>query len=559
MKVSHLFGSHAQPLGGLGKRLIERAEGNPFYLDELLNYLHDQGVSFQDPRALEQLALPTSLHSLILSRVDRLTESQKTTLKVASVIGRVFPAAAIWGATSQADAKQVGADLERLCEVDLTVLDRPEPELVYIFKHVVTQEVTYESLPHATRSKLHNQIGLCLEQLYANRLEQHIDLLAFHFDRSPNVDKKKHYLQKAGEAAQGQYANAAAISYFERLLPLALENEKVEILLKLGKVRELAGDWKGAGVCQQQAFETAERLGDRQAQARCQAATGDLLRKQGLLNEARDWLNLARSHFEEIGDKIGVGQTLQASGNVAVMQGDYPKATSLYQESLALRRELGDKALIAGLLNNLGIIARYTVNFSEARELTEQSLQFRREVGDRWAIANSLNNLGMILRDMNQGAEARSRLEEALTLNRQVGDPWATANTLTSLAEVALDQQDWPAAHRFLEESLKMNLELGDRTAVAFILECFAAIAAAQSKLAMALHLVGAASALRTQVGSPLAPAEQSRLDNYLEPARQNVSPETQLALFNHGTTMRVEEAIALALGKSPDPMPQKV
>src|SRR5262249_39680561 len=108
--------------------------------------------------------------------------------------------------------------------------------------------------------------------------------------------------------------------------------------------------------------------------------------------------------------------------------------------------------------------------------------------------------------------------------------------------------KDWPAAHGFLEESLKMNLELGDRTAVAFILECFAAIAAAQGKPTVALHLAGAASALRTDVGSPLPPAEQSRLDNYLEPARQMVSAEAQLSLFNQGTTMGVEKAIATAL-----------
>src|SRR5262249_25515023 len=155
-------------------------------------------VDFLDPQAVASLELPASLHSLVLSRIDRLTENEQACLKIASVIGRVFPAAAVWGIQNQVAPEVVAADLQRLQQADLTALERPEPELAYIFKHVVTQEVTYESLAHATRAKLHNEIGLLLERLYDGRLDQHVDLLAFHFDRSTNLPKRKEYLQKAG-------------------------------------------------------------------------------------------------------------------------------------------------------------------------------------------------------------------------------------------------------------------------------------------------------------------------------------------------------------------------
>ena len=187
-------------------------------------------------------------------------------------------------------------------------------------------------------------------------------------------------------------------------------------------------------------------------------------------------------------------------------------------------------------------------NFEDALDLAEQSLQLRREVGDRWAIANSLNNLGVLLREVGQHQRGRVLLEESLTLNRRVGDRWAIANTLSSLGEVALDQRDWPAARGFLEESLKINRDLGDPTAMAFILECFAAMAAAQKTAAQALRLAGAASALRTAIGSPLSAAEQKKLDEYLAPARQGVQPEEEPALFQEGAAMEVEKAIAVAL-----------
>jgi predicted ATPase len=550
LKLARLFALEGPPPPALVGRLTARSAGNPFYLEELLNFLKDQGIDFLDPQAVASLELPASLHSLVLSRIDRLTENEQACLKIASVIGRVFPAAAVWGIQNHIEPQIVSADLQRLREADLTAVERPEPELVYIFKHVVTQEVTYESLAHATRAKLHQEIGLLLEQLYSDRLEQHLDLLAFHFDRSPNLTKKREYLQRAGEAAQALYANSAAISYYERVLQLLPQKESISVLLKLGKVWELTGEWKKAGTCYQQAFEAAEAVTDRVAQAQCQAATGDLLRKQGLYSEAADWLAVARSAFEEIGEEAGVGQALHASGTVAAMQGNYEQARGLYQQSLEIRRRLGDKLQIASLLSNLGIIARFHGDYHKARELAEQSLELRREIGDRWAIANSLNNLGVILRDLGQHTRGRAVLEEGLVLNRQVGDRWAIANTLSSLGEVALDQTDWRAAKGFLEESLQINMELGDRTAVAFILECFAAIAASQRGPNEALRLAGAASALRAAIGSPLSPAEQERLNGYLQPARQKLSVEEHISIFQEGTTMSLEQAVALAVGR---------
>ena len=131
-------------------RITNRAEGNPFYIEELLNYLHDRGIDPHDAQALQKLDLPTSLHSLILSRIDQLTESQKSTIKVASVIGRLFRAGMLWGVYPQlGNEQQIKIDLEILSQLDLTPLDSAEPELIYLFKNIVTQEVAYESLPYA--------------------------------------------------------------------------------------------------------------------------------------------------------------------------------------------------------------------------------------------------------------------------------------------------------------------------------------------------------------------------------------------------------------------------
>src|SRR6185503_11478598 len=132
----------------------------------------------------------------------------------------------------------------------------------YLFKHILTQEVAYETLSFATRALLHDHIGQYIEKTFPEALDQYTDLLAFHFERSENLPKKREYLLKAAEAAQANYANMAAIAYYQKVLHLLPEEERVGGLLKLGQVLELVGEWENAQVLDQEAETLAARLYD---------------------------------------------------------------------------------------------------------------------------------------------------------------------------------------------------------------------------------------------------------------------------------------------------------
>jgi tetratricopeptide (TPR) repeat protein len=549
LKLRQFVGPQAEVPRGLVERITERAEGNPFYIEELVNYLQDRGVAPDDTQAMEQLDLPSSLHSLILSRMDQLTEHQKTTLKVASVIGRLFRAAMLWGVYPQlGEAEQVKADLEVLNRMELTPLDAPEPELVYLFKHVITQEVAYETLPYATRAMLHEQIGGFIERSYADSLDQYTDLLAFHYDRSQNQAKKREYMLKAGETAQAGYANEAARDYYRRVLPLLNPKEQVTVTLRLGQVLELVGEWDEAGELYRDALAQAEGLGDRAAQAGCQTATGELFRKRGEYDDASLWLARARAGFEELDDETGVGQVLHYMGTLAAQQGDLDKARALYQDSLLIRYRLVDKANIANLLNNLGIVARSQGNYEMARAIHEEALRIRRGLGDRRAIAVSLNNLGNVALDEGGYSEARSRLEEAVALQREVGDRAYIANALNNLGNVARAQGDYGAAYSLYHESLIIAQELGIAWDIAYLLEDMGGLAALQGEAQRALRLVGAASALREASGQPRSSAEQDKLEQLLEPTRHELGEVAQVSAREDGRAMSLEQAIAYAL-----------
>ena len=593
LKLGQIYGEESELPPALIEMISARAQGNPFYIEELLNYLHDRGVDPQKPEALEQIDLPASLYSLILSRIDQLSENQKTLLKVASVIGRLFRAAMLWGVYIPfGDLEQVRSDLDILSALELTLLDTPEPELAYLFKHILTQEVAYETLPFATRAMLHDQIGQYIERTYTDTLDRFIDLLAYHYDHSENLAKKREYLLKAGEAAQAAYANTAAIKYYRQVLPLLSEDQQIAVMLKLGQVLELVGEWQQAEDIDRQAESLASRLKDAQNHAQAQRALGWQLRKCGEYTEAEAWMERARDSYQRLDDGAGASHVLadtgeiyrlqgkyaearryyeeslslaasvtephisqaarahalKGAGTVATWQGDYIAARELNQESLAIRRELGDTPGVATLLNNLGIIARFQHDLSGARQMNEESLTLFREIGDRWAVGQLLNNQACVASDQGNYTEARLLLQESLFIRRQLNDKAGLALSLNTLADVMLDEGDYAEVRPLLDEGLAINRELGDQTAIAYLIEDYGGLAAAEEKPERALQLTGFATALRESIGAPLPPAEQARVDRMIATAHKALQEAAATAAWEAGRSLGLEQAIELAL-----------
>jgi predicted ATPase len=572
--------------------LVARSQGNPFFIEELLNYLHGRGLAPQTAQELEQLDLPSSLYSLILSRIDQLSEAQKATLKVAAVIGRLFRAAWLWGVHPElGQPREVRADLDTLNRMELTLLDQPAPESVYLFKHILTHGVAYESLPFETRSWLHGQVGLFIERAYGEQLDQFVDVLAYHFDLSQDQARRRRYLGLAAQAAQAAFANTAAVDYYTRLLGLIEPDERGAVAFRLGQVQELMGEWTAAATSYEAALATAVRIGERRAAVECERAIGWLQRKQAAHGEALAHLGRARAGFAALGDGAGVVQTLadigevhraqgefgpalrhyaealelaaaapptpellaaranalKGAGTAAAQQGDLAQARALYEESLAMRRSLGDAPGEATMLNNLGMVAMYGADYDAARALFSESLTRFREIGDRWAVGQLLNNLGLIERYQGEYATARRLLEESLTVRRSLGDRWGIANALSSLSNLLLHQGDHSGLPALLQEALQLNLESGDRVALAYCLEDYAGLAAAHGEARHALRLASAAAALRAGLGAPLPAGEQEALERLLAPARAALGAAAAEA-WAEGQALGPDEAAALAL-----------
>jgi class 3 adenylate cyclase/tetratricopeptide (TPR) repeat protein len=199
-------------------------DGNPLFIEELTRDLLERGELVREDdryvltRPTEALALPTTVHGVLLARVDRLNPELRSILQVAAVLGRVF-SHQLLGAVADVNT---GLDqaLLQLEDLDFVYPTALAPERQYSFKHVLAQEAVYQTLVRSRREAHHEKAGQAIETLYADRLEEFYELLAYHYARSGNDDKAFEYLDLANQKAIRANAVAEAIGYFGQAMDL---------------------------------------------------------------------------------------------------------------------------------------------------------------------------------------------------------------------------------------------------------------------------------------------------------------------------------------------------
>lgn len=439
------------------EQLFARSQGNPFYAEELLNYLHDRGVDLYDPQALEALALPDTLHRLVLARIDLLTAQEQVTLRLASVIGRRFPADWLAGfAMEPAMLQRLRGDLERLAQTELTALERPEPELTYLFKHIVTQEVTYTSLPRATRSRLHEQLAGWIEQHFA--ANPPLDLLAFHYDQTGNLVKRREYLRRAGDAARAAYANQAAIEYYRRLIDLLDDpSDQAAVLLLLGAVQVETGNWTAAQASYARAATAAEAADDRRRQAEALSRRGRTLQGMGDYPAARQDFNAALGLAELLDDEQERLRAENYLAGLSVDEGASEQARALLSVNLARARALHDRKTELSILVNLGNHALAAGDLAACAERYQAALHLAQQLGDRWHEALVLANLGELAARAGKLSEACELARRSVGIDRILGNYDGVALTLVNLADMACAGGDLDAAISALREALPLS------------------------------------------------------------------------------------------------------
>lgn len=256
-------------LPSLKRFILDKTEGNPFFMEEIVQELREQGLLTQTigmgVKPAPTIHIPTTVQGVLSARMDRLPAEEKALLQTLAVIGREFSSSLLHKVVTERE-EHLQRLLSRLQTSEFVYEQPAFPEVEYIFKHALTQEVAYNSLLIERRKVLHERTGQAIEEVYRTRLADHYNELAYHYSRSGNTQKAVDYLQLAGEQAVQRSANTEAITHLTsaleslKVLPETPERDRQELATLLGLGTSLIA-MKGYGTTEaEQIYTQAQRL-----------------------------------------------------------------------------------------------------------------------------------------------------------------------------------------------------------------------------------------------------------------------------------------------------------
>jgi len=297
----------------LRRFIQEKVEGNPFYLEEVINSLIESGTLVSDngawrlSRSISEADISPTIHGVISGRLDRLKKETKRILQEASVIGRSF----LYDILERVTELKTHLDecLRGLERLDLIRTRSLQPELEYIFKHALTQEVVYNGLLKKERQAIHERIALVMEQLFHDRLSEFYEALSYHFTRGLSAHKAVDYLVKSGGKSLRKYALEEANQYYRKAFELLSTKpnktkkegkQVIDLLLEWGYVHNSRGAYRELEELLKVNKELAESLDDKERLGMFYAWLGWALRSREKLKEGYNYLSKALTLGEEI-------------------------------------------------------------------------------------------------------------------------------------------------------------------------------------------------------------------------------------------------------------------
>jgi class 3 adenylate cyclase/tetratricopeptide (TPR) repeat protein len=322
-----------------------RTQGNPFYLEEMVNSLIESNVLVQKgdqwklQRSITETDISSSIHSVVAARVDRLEKDVRLVLQEASVIGRSFYYQIIQQISDT--KKEIHTALETLEGLDFIKSREANIDLEYIFKHALTQEVVYKGLLKTQRRNIHERIGTVIEKIFSDRLPEFYETLAHHFLKGKSTPKALDYLIKSGDKSIRKYSLDEAHDYFQKAFDLidatpdkdSRVNElMIDLLTRWALVFYYRGTFKDLRELLFSQEYLLESMADSEIKGMFLAWQGFVLEFLGDYQTAERYLEKAVDIGRRINNHRILGYALTWLSNVSGDLGHYQKGIELGQE-----------------------------------------------------------------------------------------------------------------------------------------------------------------------------------------------------------------------------------
>ena len=498
------------------RRLVQdKAGGNALFVEEILRSLTERGLigpgasaRRSDADAIEA-DFPSTVQDILRARIDELTALIKRSVQAAAAIGQVF------GVQLLAQLPDVGEGLEEALDVStrmgLIQEHRFFPDIEYTFKHAIVQEVAYQSLLAPRRRELHGQIGRAMEQMWHDRIDEYLPLIAYHFSRSNDGEKAFTYSMRAGDRAERLYARAEATTHYLGALatartlpdPKRARQAQVDAIVRLAAVAHTREHMERDAQNLEQAQAMAEALEDGRRLAQALYRRGRLHYARGAFGDALECAQRSIVLADELGDESLAAPAVNLVARVHWQQGDYGKAAQLLARSTEQMRRLGDAAEEATAAGFAGWTLAFLGEVDSSLTYTERGLRLAHDLQNpfseaaayfyrgaafdqRGAWTDALAEYAAARRVAHEAGDifreylvmcqegralamagdlerACATLNEAIALAERLGTTFVLAWPKAYLAQCLLEKGDMETARLLAEEALQRAQKAGDK------------------------------------------------------------------------------------------------
>jgi class 3 adenylate cyclase/predicted ATPase len=511
-----LAGEILQNVPDLPRELVEtlarNAEGNPFYLEELIKVLIEDGVIVKGediwqivPHRLTQLRVPATLTGVLQARLDRLPYTESDVLERAAVIGRTFWDAAVEAMRGSESAQALAGEdvhsvLSALRNKELVFPHLPSTfgtVQEFIFKHAILREVTYERVLKAKRKLYHRMAADWLIQQSGERVDEYLGLIAQHYELAGDPVRAVEFLERAADQSMRLSAYREALSASERALTIlaTFENTnpavRARLLLTIGSAHLSLTEHAIATARFEECIALARTIFDRGLESKALARVGRIRLEQSKFDQAERHLRESLAIAHELNDMDVIAYTLAHLGYISHYQGKYSDAQTYGEESYQFAKKTGDAIAQAFALNMLAMVSVNNRQFDQAHTYYLQAIEICKNAGDRYGLARAYNNLSELIRVQGSYAEAKPYALEGIALARELGNRYAVPFMIVNLAYSQVGLGEILPAYASVREALQLNIENNSIAWILFSLVGYANILAAEGQREKALDILG--------------------------------------------------------------------
>ena len=498
----------------LSELIRGKAEGNPFFVEELIRTLIDEGAIVRDEsgshwRAIgdvDAIAIPENLQALLVSRVDRLDKEVRRTVQLASVIGRSFYFRVLeWIAEA---SERLRDHLNVLQRVELIHEHARIPELEYVFKHDLTRDAAYESILRKERPQFHRQVGEAIEALFPDRLEEESHRLAYHYREAKDDEKALKYYTLAGNMARRISAYSEAITQYGHALDIANQmgaspGQLSFLYTRRGRIFELAGRYDEALANYAELQEQGRKLNElalEMSSLNAQATIHAIPSGKWDPGRAEELAKAALVLAQQLSDPRGEAKALWNLLLVEVYSERDPLAGINYGErSLAIARQHNLIEEQAFAQHDLSRAYGQAGRFEDGHRALEESRALWEQLGNTEMLADNLTSSAYYYSLLGDFGQAIALAERSLELSRKVGNTWGQAYSLMSLGLARFERGELSEAIRTFQESIARGKEAAFAGAGTFVPTFLALTYARLGAEGRALELLESALAITDQ------------------------------------------------------------